>query len=116
MSGDIRDAHIIFAKELIKMYDDINEFESVKERYMDIAKGNIPDNIEKIQITESEINICNLLVKIGFANSKSEAKRMIDGNGVKIDGKSVIDIGKTIIIGDGIVVQFGKNKFKKVTN
>ena len=116
MSGDIRDAHIIFAKELIKMYDDINEFESVKERYMNIAKGNIPDNIEKIQITESEINICNLLVKIGFANSKSEAKRMIDGNGVKIDGKSVIDIGKTIIIGDGIVVQFGKNKFKKVTN
>lgn len=116
MSGDIRDAHIIFAKELIKMYDDINEFKSVKERYMNIAKGNIPDNIEKIQITESEINICNLLVKIGFANSKSEAKRMIDGNGVKIDGKSVIDIGKTIIIGDGIVVQFGKNKFKKVTN
>lgn len=46
MSGDVREAHIIFAKELIKMYDDINEFESVKERYMNIAKGNIPNNIE----------------------------------------------------------------------
>ena len=41
---------------------------------------------------------------------------MISGNGVKINGKSITDIGKTIIIDDEIVVQFGKNKFKKVTN
>ncbi len=116
MSGDVREAHIIFAKELIKMYDDINEFESVKERYMNIAKGNIPNNIEQIQISENEINICDLLFRIGLASSKSEAKRMISGNGVKINGKSVTDIGKTIIIDDEIVVQFGKNKFKKVTN
>lgn len=116
MSGDVREAHIIFAKELIKMYDDINEFESVKERYMNIAKGNIPNNIEQIQISENEINICDLLVRIGLASSKSEAKRMISGNGVKINGKSITDIGKTIIIDDEIVVQFGKNKFKKVTN
>ena len=116
MSGDVREAHIIFAKELIKMYDDINEFESVKERYMNIAKGNIPNNIEQIHISENEINICDLLVRIGLASSKSEAKRMISGNGVKINGKSVTDIGKTIIIDDEIVVQFGKNKFKKVTN
>ena len=116
MSGDVREAHIIFAKELIKMYDDINEFESVKERYMNIAKGNIPNNIEQIQISENEINICDLLFRIGLASSKSEAKRMISGNGVKINGKSITDIGKTIIIDDEIVVQFGKNKFKKVTN
>lgn len=116
MSGDVREAHIIFAKELIKMYDDINEFESVKERYMNIAKGNIPNNIEQIQVSENEINICDLLVRIGLASSKSEAKRMISGNGVKINGKSITDIGKTIIIDDEIVVQFGKNKFKKVTN
>lgn len=116
MSGDVREAHIIFAKELIKMYDDINEFESVKERYMNIAKGNIPNNIEQIQISENEINICDLLVRIGLASSKSEAKRMISGNGVKINGKSITDIGKTIIIDDEIVAQFGKNKFKKVTN
>ena len=116
MSGDVREAHIIFAKELIRMYDDINEFESVKERYMNIAKGNIPNNIEQIHILENEINICDLLVRIGFASSKSEAKRMINGNGVKINGKTVTDIGRTIIIDDEIVVQFGKNKFKKVIN
>ena len=115
MSGDIREAHLKFAKELLKMYDDVNEFESIKERYMNIAKGEIPENIEEIKMEEKELNICELLVKTGFANSKSEAKRMILGNGIKVDGKVVTDINKAIEIANGKVIQFGKNRFKKIT-
>ena len=114
MSGDIREAHIAFAKELIKMYDDINEFEAVKERYMAISKGEIPNNIEEIIIKESKLNICDLLIKVGFANSRSEAKRMIFGKGIKIDGALITDINKIINLDNEIVVQFGKNRFKKV--
>ena len=114
MMGDIREAHIIFAKELIKMYDDIDENEEVKEKYMSIAKGEIPQNVEEMKILEKEINICDLLLKVGFASSKSEAKRMILGNGIKINGESIIDINKIVKINNEIVVQFGKNRFKKV--
>ncbi len=114
MNGDIREAHIAFAKELIRMYDDINVFDDVKERYMKIAKGEIPQNIEKVKIEENELNICDLLIKIGFANSKSEAKRMILGNGIKINGKVVTDINIKISFENDVVVQFGKNKFKQV--
>lgn len=114
MSGDIREAHMLFAKELLKMYDDVNEFESIKERYMNIAKGEIPDNVEEMKIDKKEINICDLLVEIGFASSKSEAKRMILGNGVKVDGEVITDINKVITIAEGKVVQFGKNRFKKI--
>lgn len=114
MKGDIREAHMEFAKELLKMYDNINEFESVKARYLDIAKGEIPDNVEEIYIVEKEINACELLVKIGFASSKSEAKRMILGNGVKVDGETITDVNQVIKIEEGKVVQFGKNRFKKV--
>ena len=116
MSGDIREAHMLFAKELLKMYDDVNEFESIKERYLNIAKGEIPDNVEKVKIDKKKINICDLLVEIGFASSKSEAKRMILGNGVKVDGEVITDINKVIRIGEGKVVQFGKNRFKKIVN
>lgn len=116
MDGDIREAHFAFAKELLKMYDDVNEFESVKKRYLEIAKGAIPDNIEELKIEEEQINICELLIKVGFANSKSEAKRMILGNGVKLDGTVITDINKIIDINNGVVVQFGKNRFKKVIN
>lgn len=114
MSGDIREAHMLFAKELLKMYDDVNEFESIKERYINIAKGEIPDNVEEVKIDKKEINICDLLVEIGFASSKSEAKRMILGNGVKVDGEVITDINKVITIAEGKVVQFGKNRFKKI--
>ena len=114
MSGDIREAHIAFAKELIKMYDDINVFDEVKERYMRIAKGEIPQNIEEMKIEENELNICDLLIKVGFANSKSEAKRMILGNGVKINGVTITDINKVIEFSKDVVIQFGKNKFKKI--
>lgn len=115
MSKDIRDAHMRFAKELIKMYDDINEYKMAKEKYMSIAKGEIPDNIEEIKIEENEINICDLLVKIGFALSKSEAKRNILGNGIKINGKQVNDTKEIIRLDKDLVVQFGKNRFKKVS-
>lgn len=111
MKKDIRIAHMEFARELLKMYDDESEFEEIKARYENIAKGNIPDNIEQIRVKEDSLNICDLLVKIGFANSKSEAKRMILGNGVKVDGKLVDDCSKIIDLTKSKVIQFGKNKF-----
>ncbi len=115
MYKDMREAHFEFAKELIKMYDDINEFEDIKKRYLEIASGGIPEDISEIEIDEKEINICELLVKIGFANSKGEAKRMIIGNGVKIDSKLKQDINEKInIISGKTIVQFGKNKFIKI--
>ncbi len=111
MKRDIREAHIEFARELLKMYDDENEFEEIKARYENIAKGNIPDNIEQIRINENDLNICDLLIKVGFATSKSEAKRMILGNGVKVNGKLVDDYNKIIDLTESRVIQFGKNKF-----
>lgn len=114
MIGDIRDAHMLFAKELLKMYNDINEFENAKERYLQVAKGSIPEDIEEVVISEDEMNICELLIKINFANSKGEAKRMIQGNGIKINSKLENDINKIIKIENGLVIQFGKNRFKKI--
>ena len=52
MYKDMREAHFEFAKELIKMYDDINEFEDIKKRYLEIASGGIPEDILEIEIDE----------------------------------------------------------------
>ena len=116
MSKDIREAHMEFARELLKMYDDENKFEELKERYLKIAKGGIPEEVEEIKIEETQIGICDLLTKIKFAQSKSEAKRMITGKGVKINSETVTDINLNVEIGSGKIVQFGKNKIKKIIN
>lgn len=114
MSGDIREAHFRFAKELLKMYDDVNEFENLKKKYLKIANGGIPNNIEEIKIKDEEINICDLLIKVGFASSKGEAKRMVMGNGVKINTKIITNIAEVISLEEDKVVQFGKNRFANV--
>ena len=114
MNGDIREAHMLFAKELLKMYDDVSEFEEVKNRYLKIAQGGVPQDIPVFEIESNEINICDLLVQVGFATSKGEAKRMITGNGVKIDSIVQTNIQEIINLEKEKIVQFGKNKFVKV--
>ena len=114
MNVDIREAHFRFAKELLAMYDDVNEFEALKEKYLNIAKGGIPDDVETMKVSEDSVNICDLLVLAGFAISRGEAKRMVTGNGVKVNGNSVTDITTMIATAEEPVIQFGKNKFKKV--
>ena len=96
------------------MYDDVNEFESLKEKYLNIAKGGIPDDVETMKVSEDSANICDLLVSAGFASSRGEAKRMVTGNGVKVNGNPVTDINTMIETEEEPVIQFGKNKFKKV--
>ena len=114
MNGDIRDAHFRFAKELLAMYDDVNEFEALKEKYLNIAKGGIPDDVETMKVFGDSANICDLLVSAGFATSRGEAKRMVTGNGVKVNGNPVTDITTMIETAEEPVIQFGKNKFKKI--
>ena len=115
MNGDIRNAHFEFARELLKMYDDVSEFDVLKQKYLDVARGGVRDNIEAVSIDERQMNVCELLVKVGFANSKGEAKRMVLGNGVRIDSELVSDVSTVVDLSDGEkVVQFGKNKFIKV--
>ncbi len=114
MSGDIREAHILFAKELLKMYDNEDDFEKARDRYMQVAKGSIPEGIEEVCISEDEMNICQLLIKLNYANSKGEAKRKIQGNGIRINSNLENDINRIVKIEGGLVVQFGKNKFKKI--
>lgn len=114
MNGDIREAHFRFAKELLVMYDDVNEFEELKQRYLNIAKGGIPTDVETMTVSEDSANICDLLVQAGFATSRGEAKRMVTGNGVKVNSKPVTDISTMVSTDGEPVIQFGKNKFKKI--
>lgn len=116
MAKDVVEAHRVYAKEIIKMYHGEDFIKEAEERYKSVAKGGIPEDIKEIKIEEKEIGICDLLLKVGFAVSKGEAKRMIAGKGVKINGEMIENITLTITITEPLILQFGKNKFVKVIN
>ncbi len=115
LNGDIREAHFEFAKELIRMYDTNVNFEEIKNRYLNIANGGIPDDIKEVCIKNKQMNVCDLLVELNIASSRNDAKRKIEGKGIKIDAELQLDVNEVIDFSNGAkVVQFGKSKFIKV--
>lgn len=81
------------------------------------TRGALPDELpEKVlTITGKAIPIPQLLKLAGLTASTSEALRMIDQGGVKLDGKKVNDKAITIPLNATVIIQIGKRKFAKVT-
>ena len=77
------------------------------------ARGGVPDEIPEVALT-APLGIGALLKQAGLVPSTSEAMRLIDQGGVRVDGSVVGD--KALQLGAGcFVVQVGKRKFARVT-
>ena len=78
-----------------------------------VSNKGIPDDIESVKI-ESNTSILDLLVNLNFVASKGEAKRLIQGGGVKLDGEKISDMGFVVTPNMDKVLQAGKRKFAKL--
>ena len=120
IKDDIVNAHKEFGKEIIRMYHGEEFIAPAVERYHNIAKGLIPNDINIVDLEKSslDLSLIDLLVKIELVSSKSEAKRIIEQNGIKINGKRENDITRVITLDDlennSLIVQKGKNVFLKL--
>lgn len=117
---DIVNAHREFGKEIIRIYHGESFIAGAVEKYNTIAKGAIPNNIEQFYIDKAdlEFSIIDLLVKTALVSSKSEGRRLIEQNGIKINNEKINDINKVIkfndLKNDSLIIQKGKNAFLKV--
>ena len=78
------------------------------------ARGGIPDDIPEVSFDGAPLGIGALLKQAGLAPSGSEAMRLLEGGGVRIDGAVVSDRALKVPAGT-FVVQVGKRKFARVT-
>ena len=84
------------------------------ERDLDSAAAGLnPCPLEARLLSGAPLGIAALLKSAGLAPSSSEAIRLIDGGGVRIDGGVVSDKGLKLEAGT-YVVQVGKRKFARV--
>ena len=74
----------------------------------------MPDDIPAVSLTGAPMGIGALLKAAGLAPSTSEASRLIEGGGVRVDSGVVSDKGLKLDAGT-YVVQVGKRKFARVT-
>lgn len=78
-----------------------------------VSNRGVPQDIEEVTI-ESGTKILDLLVDLKFVQSKGEAKRLIQGGGVKIDGEKVSDMNLELNFKESVVLQAGKRNFIKL--
>ncbi len=114
IASDIREAHFVFAREIVAMYHSQDAAASAKSRYREVASGGRPENIETLELPHKEIGIVELLKSAGFAESNSDARRLISGGGIKLDGVTVTDSGIMLRGEREIILSRGKNRFLRV--
>jgi len=109
-----KDAKVMLAKEITARFHSGAAAEAAEQDFINRSKGGIPDEIPEVTLSGAPLGIGALLKQAGLAPSSSEANRLIDGGGVRIDGSAVSDKALKLDAGT-FVVQVGKRKFARVT-
>ena len=109
-----KDAKVALAKEITARFHSMAAADAAEQDFINRSKGGVPDEIPEVQLAGAPMGIGALLKAAGLAPSGSEANRLIDGGGVRVDSSVVSD--KALKLAAGVyVLQIGKRKFARVT-
>jgi len=108
-----KDAKVLLAKEITARFHSAAAADEAEADFHRRAQGGIPDDIPEVALTGAPLGLGALLKSAGLVPSSSEAMRMVEQGGVKIDGATVSDKGLKLEAGS-FVVQVGKRKFARV--
>ena len=109
-----RDAKVALAQEIVERFHSRQAAEDALADFVNRSKGGIPDDVPEVALSGAPVGIGQLLKQANLCASTSEALRMIDQGGVRIDGTVISDKGLKVEAGT-FVMQVGKRKFAKVT-
>lgn len=111
-----RDAKMLLAKTIVRIYHGLEAAEKAEEQFITIfQKGSLPEDIPSVEWTGNpHVSLLALLVELNLLSSKSEARRMIQNSGVRVNGEKVDNVDHEVTILNELVLQVGKRKFLKV--
>lgn len=109
-----KDAKVMLAKEITARFHGAKAADEAELDFARRAAGGVPDEIPEVSLGGAPLAIGALLKQAGLVPSTSEAMRMVEQGGVRIDGAVVSDKGLKVAAGT-VVVQVGKRKFARVT-
>lgn len=112
-----RDVKVLLAQELVARFHGQTAAVAALEDFQTRFQRNaIPDDIPEVSLAgEGGISVVAVLKQAGLTASTSEAIRMIDQGGVRLDGDKLTDRGLMLESGAVVVLQVGKRKFARVT-
>lgn len=109
-----RDVKVMLAQEIVaRFHSQKDAEEALADFEARFQRGAIPDDIPEVTVPAGAI--AQVMKHAGLVASTSEAMRMIDGGGVRLDGTKVEDRGLQLSAGVTVVLQVGKRKYARVT-
>ena len=115
-SGNVnpRNIKLQLAHTITEEYHGKEGADKAQEEFINVVSNKgIPEDIPSVKI-ENGKGILDLLLELNFVQSKGEAKRLIQGGGVKINGEKISDMNYLINIESETILQAGKRKFAKL--
>ena len=109
-----RDIKVLLAQEIVERFHNRAAAEEAVLDFDRRARGGIPDVVPEISLSGAPLGIGQLLKLANLCASSSEALRMVEQGGVRIDGETVSDKGLKVEART-FVLQVGKRKFARVT-
>ena len=109
-----RDIKVLLAQEIVERFHSRQAAEDALADFNHRARGGIPDEVPELALSGAPMGIGQLLKQANLCPSSSEALRMVEQGGVRIDGVNVSDKALKVDAGT-FVVQVGKRKFARVT-
>lgn len=110
-----RDQKALLAQEIVKMYHGEEASMEAAENFDKIFRRHeTPADIEIFETNKITYPVLDLLFDAKLAESKNDAKRVVEGGGVEIDNEKVTDWKKEVELKDDMIIKFGKRKFVKI--
>jgi tyrosyl-tRNA synthetase len=109
-----RDAKMQLAREIVSIFHGDEAADEAERHFRTVfQERELPPEMPTYPM-ESPTNIVDLLADSGLAKSKSDARRLIQQGGVRLDGEKVKSIEQMIEVQEEAVLQVGRRKFTKL--
>jgi tyrosyl-tRNA synthetase len=109
-----RDIKVLLGQEIVARFHSPKDAEAALAEFeARFQRGVLPDDMPEISVPAG--SLAQVLKAAGLTSSTSDALRMIDGGGVRINGEKAVDRAVVLAAGGCVVLQVGKRKFARVT-
>jgi tyrosyl-tRNA synthetase len=113
-----RDVKVRLAREIVTRFHSARDAERAQADFeARFREGALPEDMPEVTVSSGgrPMAIAQVLKASGLTASTSEALRMIEQGGIRVDGEKVSDKSAQIAPGSAVVLQVGKRKFARVT-
>jgi len=116
MKRNPRDVKAKLAFEVVKIFHGEEEARKAEEEFVRIFREKkAPQDIETFEVPREGMSILDLLVKSKLVKSRSEARRLLRQNAIKLNGEKLTDEKKIILVDESSkVLKVGKRRFLKL--